>query len=65
MYGLGDPSGIGQGFSLLRSTKSGSKQPGVENCSKERDLRKKLMKELDATLKTFGYDRATLKTILR
>jgi hypothetical protein len=65
LSGLGDPSGIGEGYSFLRATKTATKQSDVENCSAERDLRKKTKVELDATLKTFGYDRLTLKGIDR
>jgi hypothetical protein len=65
LSGLGDPSGIGEGYSFLRATKTATKQSGVVNCSEERDLRKKTKVELDATLKTFGYDRLTLKGIER
>ncbi len=77
LSGLGDPSGNGEGFSLLRysniyiycfqffrPTKSGGKAPGVKIYNTDKDLRKMSKKQLDDCLSPY-YTPQQLKNISR
>lgn len=66
ILGLGDPSGIGEGYSFLKPVKSSNKQTNdVANCTKKRDLRQIDKMHLDGALLNVGYDRETLSTVPR
>jgi hypothetical protein len=64
LHGLGDPSGIGEGFSLLRHFKSSGKQNEVSIYKTDRDLRKMSKKQLDDTLAPH-YTQEQLRTMPR
>ena len=73
LTGLGDPSGLGEGFSFLREAEKQSKSAGTAALNAqvkkitgtEDDLRKLTMKQMAALLRSFGMAQKQIDTLKR